>query len=474
MKKIFNTTKELISDREQIKKIFFFRVCGTGMGAAATMLKEAGFHVEGGDNEFYPPMSTYLEESNISLKKISDCSDEYLQSFDLIIVGNVVPKNSADATRLEGLGVKLTSFPQALGGLLLNKKEVVGIAGTHGKTTTTYLGVQVFNKLGVDVGYLIGGVLPSGPSAKVGKDKLFFIEADEYDTAYFEKTSKFLHYEINHLILTSLEYDHADIFEDESEMINSFEKLLNTKLETKVVNLDYEMTRDLCEQYIFHQKYQDESVRYGPKVISSKPSETVFRLNLGNEDVQFKTNLDNGHNILNLSSIILLAHQLGFDKTGIVDAVKELSLVKRRQEVRGEIQGAIVIDDFAHHPTAVAKTLQTVRAKYPKKEIVCIFEPASSTARSDLFQSRFIDSFDGASVVLIIPPKGKSTILSGGDLNIEQLKNDLEKIGKKVFLTSTLEELTKHLRDLSSDHKVIVSLSNGKVLNLFSCGVVEK
>ena len=474
MRKIFYTTNELISDREQIKKIFFFRICGTGMGAAATMLKEAGFHVEGGDNEFYPPMSTYLEESNISLKKISDCSDEYLQSFDLIIVGNVVPKNSADATRLEGLGVKLTSFPQALGGLLLNKKEVVGIAGTHGKTTTTYLGVQVFNKLGVDVGYLIGGVLPNGPSAKVGKDNLFFIEADEYDTSYFEKTSKFLHYKIKHLILTSLEYDHADIFKDETEMVDSFEKLLNTSLETKVVNLDFEMTRDLSKQHIFQQKYQKESLKYGPKLVSYKPGETVFNLKLGSEDVQFKTNLDNGHNILNLSSIILLAHELGFDKERIVDAVRELSLVKRRQEVRGKIQGAIVIDDFAHHPTAVANTLQTVQVKYPDKEIVCVFEPASSTARSDLFQSRFIDSFELASVVLIIPPRSKSTILSGGDLNIDQLKSDLEKIGKKVFLTSTLEKLTMHLRDFSNDNKVVVSLSNGKVLNLFSCGVVEK
>ncbi len=170
-----------------VKKVFFYRVCGTGMGAAACLLKEKGYLVEGGDSNFYPPMSTYLESTGIPLHKVDQITREFLKSFDLIVVGNVIPKGGADATLIEELGVKFVSFPTAIGALVLSDVNVVGIAGTHGKTTTTFFATQIFENIGADPGYLIGGVMEGRPSAKLGNGKYFFIESDEYDSAYFEK-----------------------------------------------------------------------------------------------------------------------------------------------------------------------------------------------------------------------------------------------------------------------------------------------
>ena len=474
MNKKFLSTSEIKTLKNTIKKIFFYRICGTGMGSAATLLKEFGFHVEGGDTEFFPPMSTYLENSQIPLRKISDCSDEYLKKFDLIIVGNVVPKNSEDAKKLEGLEIPLTSFPQALGGLLLNQKKVIGIAGTHGKTTTTYLGVQVFKALGIDAGFLVGGVLPDGPSSHVGNSELFFIEADEYDTAYFEKTSKFLHYEIDHLILTSLEFDHADIFKDEAEMTKSFYRLFEKKLAKIIVNIDYPLISQLIINKSISAKYGDNNVEFGPSCQKKTPNGTIFKLKYKNDFYDFETNLDSGHNILNLSAIILLALSLGHSPEKINIAIKNLKLVKRRQEKIGLINGAILIDDFAHHPTAVEKTLDTISNAYPDKEIVAIFEPASSTARSDLFQKRFGESFKVAHEIIIIPPNRKSTILSGGNLDIDTLCQDLNRQNKNTYLANTLNELEDILLNLANPKKLFITLSNAKVLNLFGSTIIKK
>jgi len=474
MKDRFLKTNEIKNIKDEVKKVFFYRICGTGMGSAATLLKEQGINVHGADTDFFPPMSSYLERSGIPLRKISDCTVDYLNNFDLIIVGNVVPKNSEDAKMLESLEVPLTSFPQALGGLLLDEKSVVGISGTHGKTTTTYLGVQVFKKLGVDPGYLIGGVLPEGMSSHVGTSELFFIEADEYDTAYFEKTSKFLHYEIDHLILTSLEFDHADIFKDESEMLGSFLTLVDRDLENNIANIDYPLVSDVLRKKEATAMYGEDNSQFGPTNITKTPVGTSFILHHQNKSYQFETNLDIGHNILNLSSIILLALNLGYSEDLINGAIKNLQLVKRRQEVVGRINGAILIDDFAHHPTAIEKTLGTIRSIYPNKEIIAIFEPASSTARSDLFQERFIESFKLAQSVIVIPPSRKSTVISGGNLDIEKLAQDLVKNGKQIYLADNLKSLEETLLNVSNEKNVIITLSNGKVLNLFASEFIEK
>ena len=192
------------------------------MGAAACLLRESGRHVEGADVAFAPPMDAYLRSTGIPLHPLAEVSDNYLKSFDLIVVGNVVARNSPDAQRLERLGVPLISFPAALNKFILQDKRVVGVAGTHGKTTTTFLAVQVFEALGEKPGYFIGGVMEDRGSSHIGERELFFIESDEYDCAWFEKIAKFRLYNISDLILTSLEYDHADIYGSLEDIVDQF------------------------------------------------------------------------------------------------------------------------------------------------------------------------------------------------------------------------------------------------------------
>ena len=221
---------------EQFQRIFFYRICGTGMAPAACLLKETGRYVAGFDRHFYPPLGPSLQ--NMDIECHGEVTEALLRSFDLIVVGNVVPRESAEARMLEGVGVPLCSFPAALGALVLRDREVIGICGTHGKTTTTYFALQVFEALGESPGYLIGGVLQGRPSSRLGSGR-FLIEGDEYDSAYFHKVSKFRSYHLKSMILTSLEFDHADIFSSLEEIVKQFRPV--------IANLTHPLI--YCEQY---------------------------------------------------------------------------------------------------------------------------------------------------------------------------------------------------------------------------------
>jgi UDP-N-acetylmuramate: L-alanyl-gamma-D-glutamyl-meso-diaminopimelate ligase len=264
----YNSLKKIQKD---IKRVFFYRVCGTGMGAAACLLKEKGLHVEGGDINFYPPMSTYLESTGIPLHKLETMTTDYLKTFDVIVVGNVVPNGGRDALMIEDLGVKFVSFPTAIGALVLSDVNVIGIAGTHGKTTTTFLASQVFEKLGTDPGYFIGGVIDGQSSSKLGSGKYFFIESDEYDSAYFEKISKFRSYSLDNMILTSLEFDHADIFNSVEDIKNQFRAAIPHIEKTLIFSGDY-----ISAVELFHEFKEDragkcflygEKTEVGPKIL---------------------------------------------------------------------------------------------------------------------------------------------------------------------------------------------------------------
>ena len=203
---------ELLAQKNKFTKVFFYRICGTGMGACACILKEAGFEVEGADATFSPPMSTYLESTGIPCHPLDKVDKEFLQQYDLIVVGNSVPRVSDHASLIEECGVPFTSFPSVLGAYILKEKNVIGIAGTHGKTTTTFFMTQLLENLGKKPGYFVGGIIDNRPPSTAGQDDFFVIESDEYDSAYFQKYSKFRLYELNSMILTSLEFDHADIY----------------------------------------------------------------------------------------------------------------------------------------------------------------------------------------------------------------------------------------------------------------------
>ena len=468
--KNYLSKKQLSQKKSKIHKIFFFRICGTGMGTTANLLKSSGFYVEGYDLEFSPPMSTYLESTEIPL--FTTITTEKLQEFDLIVTGNVVRKDSDDAHLIEESGVPFASFPSTLGALVLDDLEVVGVAGTHGKTTTTWLATQLYENLHQDPGYFIGGVLTNRDSAKIGTDK-FFIESDEYDSAYFEKVSKFRKYSLNHMILTSLEFDHADIFQNIDDIILEFENVL-PNIDGKIIannqfqaiNKLYNMKNTLADWTFYGEESQT-----GPDIIESIPEGTIFKIFKEREYI-FSTNLTGYHNILNLTSIILFAMNDGFSAEKINEAIKNLDMVKRRQEFRGYFNESIIIDDFAHHPRAVEMTIDAIKQTYPNKKIITFLEPKSATARSDIFQTEFAQSLKKSDKVIILQPNS-TTVKFANDLDTKQIVKDLKKSNISAQIVEELTELIKVIENNAQENHLLLFLSNSTCLGLWKSDFVK-
>jgi UDP-N-acetylmuramate: L-alanyl-gamma-D-glutamyl-meso-diaminopimelate ligase len=468
---------KILKNKTSFKKIFFYRVCGTGMGAAACLLREAGYDVHGGDSNFYPPMSDYLKEVGIPMITLADMKTDELKKYDLIVVGNVVGRTSTDARQIEESGIPFCSFPAALGGLVLCDFNVIGIAGTHGKTTTTYFCSQVFRNLGMKAGHFVGGVIPGENSAVLGDGKYFFIESDEYDSAYFEKVSKFHFYQLDDLILTSLEFDHADIFKNLEEIKVQFRDLLKTLKKNLILCAEYPAIKELAEEFkgkttasIFY----GEGSGLGPDIESMDKRGTNFKMKLKNEWVSFQSNVTGKHNIQNLSTAILLAYQEGFAIPKIKDAIKELKMVKRREEFRGLYRGAKVIDDFAHHPRAVSLVLDSVRLKNKDRKLVTVLEANSATGRTEIFQKEFAEVLLKSDQVLICKPPRDSTISGIGNLDVDWIAATLsqKKVPSKVV--KTLEELRSAIDASASPEVVFIIMSNGTCLDLWKSSFVDE
>lgn len=468
----------LRSKAPSIKKVFFYRICGTGMGAAACLLKEKGYQVEGADSNYYPPMSTYLKTTGIPTHLLSEVTTDYLKTFDLIVVGNVVAGSSQEARNIEELGVPFCSFPSAIGALVLADVNVIGIAGTHGKTTTTYLATQVFENLGLEPGYLIGGVMDGRPSSKLGSGKYFFIESDEYDSAYFEKISKFRSYSLDNMILTSLEFDHADIFNSVEDIKNQFKATLPNIDKRIIANRDYSAIVELFTETEGIEKknwiFYGEKSELGPKNVITSPNGSSFSLVLSGKNYEFKTNVIGFHNILNLTSVITYALQEGIDSHEINKAIANLQMVKRRQEERGFYKNTLVIDDFAHHPRAVELTIDAIKAKYPKKKIHVVMEPNSATARSAIFQKEFTASLDRADTVVFTKPTRPTSVKGVGDLDIEEITKVVIKSGRHGRVVGNLQELREEIEKNIGESNIILILSNGTCLGLWESEFVNE
>lgn len=460
--------------RPNVKKIFFYRICGTGMGACACLAKEAGYEVAGADLSFSPPMSTYLETLGIPLLKLNDLTKEILSEYDLIVVGNSVPRNSEYAHFVEELNIPFTSFPSFLGELILKDKEVIGLCGTHGKTTTTYFLTQMLEQLGEDTGYFVGGIIDGRAPSKLGTSKYFVIEADEYDSAYFQKISKFRLYELDHMVLTSLEFDHADIFSSVEDIKNEFASVIPSLPGKIIANDAYKAIDELKAK--FNEKewvmYGEES-ESGPKDIESQNGKSKFKLKLGNSYVTFETNVIGVHNILNISSCVILLHKLGYNTVELKNAVINLGMVKRRQEFRGMYNGSIVIDDFAHHPKAIDLTIDAIKTKYPDKKIITIFEPVSATARSNIFQTEFTESLGKSDQVIIAENPLQTTVAGGHNLNCDLIAENLNQKEISAQVVRNLEQLIKEIKNVANEKNLLLILSNRTCLGLWESDFVQ-
>lgn len=472
------SSEELQENKKAIKKIFFYRVCGTGMGAAACLLKKAGYDIEGADIKFAPPMGDYLKTTGIRLYGLESVDEVgFFEKYDLIVVGNVVRRDSEEAKLIENSGVKFCSFPMALGSLYLKGVNVVGIAGTHGKTTTAYLMSQVFRNLGVDAGHFIGGVINDNSPAVLGDGSYFFIESDEYDSAYFEKISKFRSYELNNLILTSLEFDHADIFSSIEDIKEQFRSILEDIDRDIVFNSDYPASIELYNEY--RETYSKKWIGYGidsnlgPEIIKEGSEGTTFKLVVNKKSETFTTNLVGTHNILNLSSVIIFSLLQNFSVGKIKKSICNLNLVKRRQEVRGVYNGSIVIDDFAHHPRAVELTIDSIKTTYPDKVLNVILDPSSATARSNMFQDEFAHSLGKADNVIIARPRLATTAKNLDNLNCNKISSALNENVEKSVVADDIEKLMLEIDKLAKPESILLVLSNSTCLGLWESSFVD-
>ncbi|MCG2750315.1 MAG: UDP-N-acetylmuramate:L-alanyl-gamma-D-glutamyl-meso-diaminopimelate ligase [Desulfobacteraceae bacterium] len=448
-----------------VNTIHLIAVCGTAMGALACMLKDLGYQVTGSDNAVYPPMSTFLEEKGIAL--FSGYDGAHLdEPPDLVVVGNAVGKDNPEARRMQDLDLFYCSMPQALNHFIARGKKPILITGTHGKTTTSSIAAWVLETAGLDPTFFVGGILRNfNSNYKLGKGGHIVIEGDEYDTAYFDKGPKFLHYIPAIAILTGIEFDHADIYRDIDHVTQSFEKLVNgmEKDSLLIASDDNEIVDRLAD------KAPCRVVRYGEKAKSLwrignceiEPPFTYFEVMLDNALYgRFKTRMVGHHNLCNLLAVIAASHDLGIPASKIQQALDTFESVKRRQEVRGVKNGVTVMDDFAHHPTAVRETLRAVRPFY-KGRIIAVFEPRTNTSMRDVFQDVYPDAFDEADIICIRKPPLLNKIPEGQRFSSEKLVEDLVGKGKDAHFFNDTEAILRFIGQTAREDDLVLVMSNG-------------
>ncbi len=471
-----------------VKSIHLIGVAGTGMGAFAGLLKAAGYDVRGSDQNVYPPMSDKLKDWGIEVK--TPYQAENLEPApDLVVVGNVVRKDNPEAEAMRERHLQHASFPATVGDLFLSKRHSVVVAGTHGKTTTSTLIAWTLLHAGKDPGFLVGGV-PAGsghPMAESfrlgtpGPVSPFVIEGDEYDTAYFDKGPKFLHYAPRSLLCTSLEYDHADIYPNVGAIIGRFSEVMSLVpsadegghivLWADEPNLKKARSEAVVNARITTYAERPDASGASANVTAKDVVENESGLGLnivvdGVDVGRVTLPLSGTHGVLNaLGAFAILSDKtggLGLSVAEIAAGFQAFPGVKRRLEVRGEADGVVVVDDFAHHPTAVRLTLEGARRRWPGRPLWAIFEPRSATSCRKVFQMDYARAFDAADKVLLAPP-GRA-LDPDVALDVPQLAADLRGRGKDAEAYSSLDELVlvaKASAPRGMGGAVLMCMSNG-------------
>ncbi len=456
---------------DNIKSIHLIAICGTGMGALGGMLKDIGFEVTGSDHKIYPPMSDFLLSKGI---KINDGFDEKNLAYgpDLVVVGNAVSKDNPEVIRRQQLGLHFCSMPQAVNRFFLTKKRPLVITGTHGKTTTSSILAWVLHEAGLDPCFMIGGILQNFKSNyRLGKGEYIVIEGDEYDTAFFDKGPKFLHYNPFMTVLTGVDFDHADIFRDIDHVREAFDTFLSRISPQSTLfafasdkNVAKLIKNRLC-RVVTYGNNKKALWRLGN--VSIDPPWTFFEvLYQGKMLGNFKTRLIGEHNLLNGLPVIAIANELMIPAEVIGRAFETFKGVKRRQEVRGEKNGVTVIDDFAHHPTAVRETIRAVKPFYPNGRLVAVFEPRTNSSMRNVFQNVYPMSFDDADLICIRNPSRIEKIPLNERFSSKQLVTDLKHRGKEAHFFSDTESIIHFLTKETRKGDVVLVMSNGEFDNI--------
>jgi UDP-N-acetylmuramate: L-alanyl-gamma-D-glutamyl-meso-diaminopimelate ligase len=455
-----------------MKNVHLIAACGVGMASLAGMLKEKGFRVTGSDANVYPPMSTQLAALGIPLLS-PYAAGNIPEDADLVVVGNAVTRENPEAREAVRRGIPARSMPQVIADLFLAGKEPVVVAGTHGKTTTTSLLAWSLFALGADPSFLVGGAPRNFPAGyRLGGGKQFVIEGDEYDTAYFDKGPKFLHYRPRIALLTSIEFDHADIYRDLPHLKESFRKLARIVPQDGllVASADYpdvvEIAEEAASPVWFYGVGNDAAApRRGPiwrvNLLPDEGEFSRFRLERGKDAHDFRLRLPGGHNAGNAAAAALALFRLGYPAERVAEAFAGFEGVRRRQEVVGEFGGVLVVDDFAHHPTAVRETIRAIRARHPGRHLTAVFEPRSNTSRRRIFQREFAEALSGADSVIVAGVFGAEKFPPEDRLDPGAVVASLRADGREAVYIEEVDRIVGHLAAGTRPGGLILIMSNG-------------
>lgn len=441
------------------------------MASLAGMLKARAHRVTGSDENVYPPMSTMLESIGIEIMRGYNAA-HLTPVPDCVIVGNAIPRGNPEVEETLNRRLPYRSLPEILKDEFIRGRRSLVIAGTHGKTTTTSLAAWIINQAGLDPSFMVGGVVQNfGVSFRVTNSDYFIIEGDEYDTAYFDKGPKFMHYLPEIAVVNNIEFDHADIYQDLAAVKLAFRRLMNLVPGNGrlIVGWDSPPVREvvaLLGRKLFTQLETlgtcDEA-SWQARDIKFADGLTHFSLwREGSRWAEFATPLIGDFNVRNCLAAIVAADAWGVDRKTIANALVAFESVRRRCQVRGEVNDITVIDDFAHHPTAVRETLAALRTKYAGRRIVAVFEPRSRTSCHATFQKTYVDSFAPADYVIVsrVYDPGRAAEM-GSVLDIEKLIEDIAVGGKPAFAITDVNEIVAALKNELRSGDVVAIMSNG-------------
>lgn len=444
-----------------IRSVHFIGICGTAMASTAAAMQEQGYMVTGSDEGVYPPMSTFLETRGIEVRSPFNPSN-VPQDVDLVVVGNAMSRGNAEVELTLASRLRYTSLPELLKEFFIRGKRSIVITGTHGKTSTTSLLTWVFEHNGLNPSYMLGGVpnnLQQG--ARLTDSEWFIIEGDEYDTAFFDKRSKFVHYLPEIAIVNNLEFDHADIFDDLDAIRKSFSHFIRLVPNTGLLlangddkNLADLLGVDFCPIRRFGlgegNDLRATGVAYGENGSEFSLGEVAFAIPLLGE-----------FNVRNAVAVTAAAREAGLNDSQIQSAFSAFKGIKRRMEVLGDAGGVTVIDDFGHHPTAIRETLVALRKKYPGRRLWAIFEPRSNTTRRNVFQSELADALARADLAVVAEVDRLDRIPEAQRLNPAALMTAIEDAGTGAAYLPTVDAIIAHVRDGARAGDVVCVFSNG-------------
>ena len=464
-------TSEL-PDLSGIKTIHILGICGTAMGTFAGMLVAKGFSVTGSDAGVYPPISTQLEALGIELME-GYSAKNLVHKPDLVIVGNVIRRDNEEAQELRRLGLVHTSFPRALGALFLKGKHSIVLAGTHGKTTTTAMVAHLLDHAGLDPTFLVGGIpINFGRSFRVGQGEHVVLEGDEYDTAYWDKVPKFKHYQAQTAVLTSVEFDHADIYQDLSEVEEAFDLLCDQLAEGGGTLLPYAGDAGAmaaAERAPGGIEVCPYGGYPGRELRDLRAGDQGYSLSLwqGDEPVgELLIPVYGRHNVANALAAYEVGRSLSLSHQQCAEALECFEGVKRRMELRGRPKGIFVFDDFAHHPTAVKTTLEGLRERHAEQRIFAIFEPRSASSCRKVFQKPYSEAFDQADRIWIADNARAAELPEAERFLPSELVDALSGRGLVAHFAANVDQIVEEVVAEAQPGDLLLVMSNGAFGNI--------